>query len=84
MTVIWSNYQKDEGYILVNNKVLSPEAVTSVMLVKTVILLEAVALSKMLIISEPADSTTDSGGCLSNIIFTVPTTFYQMIKSYSE
>lgn len=52
----------------------------SIMLVWIMISLEAVVLSETLIISERADSNTESGGCLSS--FTVPTMFYQLIKPY--
>ena len=52
----------------------------SVMEVRIVISLEAVALSNKLISSEPADSATKSGGCLSNMMLTAPAIFDQMIK----
>ena len=52
-----------------------PEAVISVMEIKTVTSSEAVALSDKLIKSKPADSTIESGSCLSYKIFTAPTIY---------
>ena len=46
--------------------------------------LEAVALSNTLMISEPADSTTESDGCLSSMIFNVPTIFYRILKKCTQ
>lgn len=44
----------------------------SIMVVRIVTSLEAVALSNKLISSEPADSVTNSGGCM---MLTAPTIF---------
>ena len=52
------------------------------MVVRIVTSLDAVALSNKLISSEPADSITKSGGCLSIMMLTAPTIFHQMIKDH--